>query len=133
MEVTTKYKPLSSMILIFNELDDSLSQGVRDKYVTTEYLDNTEELANVCVTFLRKGGKKYVLGARCENIKDSGANWSMWLSSYFPDEFLSAIHESLGQWDTDWETEEHNSKAVTTSYQVVMTIANEKLVMEESQ
>lgn len=131
MEVTTKYKPLSAMLLICNELDDSLSQSVRDKYVTTEYLDDTEEFANVCVTFLKRNGKKYVLGAKCENIKGDGANWSMWLSSYFPDEFLSAIHKSLGQWDTDWETEEHNSKAVTTSYQVVMTIANEQLVIEE--
>jgi hypothetical protein len=139
MEIIAKYRPLSSVISIISEFDEHVPDEMRDRYVKTDYLDGDEETGQVSVTFLRKSKKSYVLGAMCLDVLDKGKNWSMWLSPYFTDDFLSTLHEMVAQWDAEWQEEKSKTEyafstgdLITKVYQVVLTVPNETLVMEDT-
>lgn len=122
------------MVVINSDFDDLVPEKIRDKYVQTEYMDGSEDTANVCVTFIKRGTKSYVLGALCTDVLEKGKNWPMWLSFYFPDDFISTLVSYLEEWKCEWELEKQNKEMgdlITKSYQVVLTVPNETLIIEE--
>jgi hypothetical protein len=115
MEITYIYRPIAKTLVVWNTIDDILSDDERASIVAVHELGADDDWNFRVSTY---NGHFHSLTAL--NIHEEAQMWNLWLSNYLPDEVVANISQMVAQWDLEYLAMTDQREQILTRHKVTL-------------